>query len=649
MRQPLSRQLTCLSQLAKRALAHKWARNGDWWYYNDDATGRLMRARVENKNEWWIEGQSKIRLRNEATPVFPIEDYLINSNVEHDLSDDGQYGCVAIRSSNKHEVELIVFHVTSGRVAFRQTIYDLRIEKIFLSHTGDIVYFTSRLHPNHGRTLWGIRLGRRGDSHPICLFPNTSNVRLTVSRTNSHRFLKVISTKNEQRTFLLYDLHSTELDPGIVIGTGSSNCHYTIEHLVSQTTDLALIVQHSKARHVENITCLRLNDLTRLGVFFDVNSDIPASLSNAASIHVNSSTVIATFLEGLAAKTLVYHYDYDRQNTLSFQPRQTITVPPMIEPILLRPLDWNQPHLEILASSLVSPPELIYLNLDAPDPDPTAFHINSDGHSKEVVTSHHRAVHTYYKVKDTPAGVTVASSPFTQHPTNGCVVMGYGAYGRSLPRGFSPLLAILLNHGIDVAIAHVRGGGEFGYAWHQQGTGLNKKNSFEDYLAICEYIREKGARANPSYKIIGLGASAGGLLVAAAANLKPTMFDGIALIAPFLSPLRSLMDPTAPLTVSDWREFGNPTQEPGVKSYIASYSPMENIPSCRMPDCFVGINESDLRVSNQHIKEWCHRIRNTGANVETEVRFGADHSGMWQGEQSSQVLLLEWIIKRMLH
>ena len=139
----------------------------------------------------------------------------------------------------------------------------------------------------------------------------------------------------------------------------------------------------------------------------------------------------------------------------------------------------------------------------------------------------------------------------------------------------------------------------------------------------------------------------GGLLVAAAANMSPDLFDSLILVAPFVSPLRALMDPDEPLTITDWKEYGNPISDLNIRKYIAGYSPLENVPPVRMPDAFLALNELDNKVNNRPALEWVDRMRETGSHIELEIRPGADHAGTWSGATSSQIRILEWITKRL--
>ena len=137
----------------------------------------------------------------------------------------------------------------------------------------------------------------------------------------------------------------------------------------------------------------------------------------------------------------------------------------------------------------------------------------------------------------------------------------------------------LLDRGIGFAIAHVRGGGEMGRHWYDQGKMLHKANTFTDFVACARHLADTGWTA--ADRIVAEGGSAGGLLVGAVANLAPEAFRGVLADVPFVDPLTTILDPSLPLTVIEWEEWGNPIDDPGVYRYMKSYSPYENVEAKR--------------------------------------------------------------------
>ncbi|WEV69098.1 prolyl oligopeptidase family serine peptidase [Bifidobacterium sp. ESL0775] len=155
-------------------------------------------------------------------------------------------------------------------------------------------------------------------------------------------------------------------------------------------------------------------------------------------------------------------------------------------------------------------------------------------------------------------------------------ITGYGAYEISSDPGFSVARVSMLDRGVLYAVVHVRGGGEMGRAWYEQGRRLNKRHTFEDFVDATKALQQAGL-ADPK-RTVGNGGSAGGLLMGAVANMAPQCYAGIEADVPFVDALTSILDPSLPLTVTEWDEWGDPLHDKTVYDYMKSYSPYENAP-----------------------------------------------------------------------
>ncbi|WEV59347.1 prolyl oligopeptidase family serine peptidase [Bifidobacterium sp. ESL0728] len=155
-------------------------------------------------------------------------------------------------------------------------------------------------------------------------------------------------------------------------------------------------------------------------------------------------------------------------------------------------------------------------------------------------------------------------------------ITGYGAYEADSDPGFSVARVSMLDRGVLYAVVHVRGGGEMGRAWYEQGRRLNKRNTFTDFVDGTKALQQAGL-ADPK-RTVANGGSAGGLLMGAVANMAPECFAGIEADVPFVDALTSILDPSLPLTVTEWDEWGDPLHDEKVYDYMKSYSPYENAP-----------------------------------------------------------------------
>ena len=200
----------------------------------------------------------------------------------------------------------------------------------------------------------------------------------------------------------------------------------------------------------------------------------------------------------------------------------------------------------------------------------------------------------------------------TPDGTAPCLLYGYGSYESSMDPYFSVARLSLLDRGFVFAIAHVRGGGEMGRYWYEQGKLLHKKNTFGDFVACGRAMVAAGWSAPD--RLIARGGSAGGLLVGAIANLAPELWAGVLAEVPFVDALNTILDPSMPLTVMEWDEWGNPLESAEVYEYMKSYSPYENVAAVKYPKILARTSVNDTRVGYHEPAKWVARLRATALN-----------------------------------
>jgi len=202
----------------------------------------------------------------------------------------------------------------------------------------------------------------------------------------------------------------------------------------------------------------------------------------------------------------------------------------------------------------------------------------------------------------------------------------YGAYEISVAPWFSVARLSLLDRGWIWALAHPRGGGEMGRDWYLQGRLLHKRNTFIDTIAIATHLSEQ--RICDGNKIVIRGASAGGLTVGACITMAPTRFAGAIAEVPFVDVVSTMSDPSLPLTVTEWEEWGDPRSEP-FASYISNYSPYDNTTTVTYPQLYVTAGLNDPRVSYHEPAKWVARMRHEspGTTVVFKCDMGAGHGG----------------------
>ena len=208
------------------------------------------------------------------------------------------------------------------------------------------------------------------------------------------------------------------------------------------------------------------------------------------------------------------------------------------------------------------------------------------------------------------------------------LLYGYGSYGNSISPSFSSTRLSLINRDIIWVTAHIRGGMERGMKWWKEGKLLNKKNTFEDYIAVAKFLIEKKYTSNK--KIIGMGGSAGGLLMGVAVNQAPELFLGIIMAVPFVDSLTTNLDHSLPLTVGEFDEFGNAKKNKDDFDYIFSYAPYNNIKKMDYPHILITTSLSDNRVLFDEPAKFTAKLReyktdNNLLLLKTEMNAG--HGG----------------------
>ncbi len=215
-----------------------------------------------------------------------------------------------------------------------------------------------------------------------------------------------------------------------------------------------------------------------------------------------------------------------------------------------------------------------------------------------------------------------------------CLLYGYGSYEVSIDPTFSSLRLSLLDRGFVFAIAHIRGGGEMGRAWYEDGKFSAKPNTFTDFVACARTLIAEGW-TSPG-QLVARGGSAGGLLMGAVANLAPELFRALVAEVPFVDCLTTILDETLPLTVLEWEEWGNPVEDPEIYAVMKSYSPYDNVRSedtegqpVRYPDILATGGLSDPRVGFWEPAKWVAKLRaaNPQNRVLLKTELGAGHGG----------------------
>ncbi|AWB88481.1 S9 family peptidase [Homoserinimonas hongtaonis] len=285
--------------------------------------------------------------------------------------------------------------------------------------------------------------------------------------------------------------------------------------------------------------------------------------------------------------------------------------------------EWNQPTVRLGYTSFVTPSSVFDYDVA------TATLILRK--QQPVLGGYDPSLYTQRRDWATAADGTrvplsIVSRRDVQTPAP-ALLYGYGSYEHSIDPGFSSARISLLDRGVVFAVAHVRGGGELGRAWYENGKSLTKINTFSDFVACSRHLVDTGVTT--ADRLVAEGGSAGGLLMGAVANMAPDAFAGILAAVPFVDPLTSILDPSLPLTVIEWDEWGDPLRNAEVYAYMKSYSPYENVSTdARYPRILAVTSFNDTRVLYVEPAKWTARLREVGAPVLLRTEMGAGHGGV---------------------
>ncbi|HCT1782501.1 protease 2 [Escherichia coli 3-073-06_S1_C2] len=255
-----------------------------------------------------------------------------------------------------------------------------------------------------------------------------------------------------------------------------------------------------------------------------------------------------------------------------------------------------------------------YSSMTTPD---TLFELDMDTGERRVLkqtevpgfyAANYRSEHLWIVARDgveVPVSLVYHRKHFRKGH-NRLLVYGYGSYGASIDADFSFSRLSLLDRGFVYAIVHVRGGGELGQQWYEDGKFLKKKNTFNDYLDACDALLKLGY-GSPSL-CYAMGGSAGGMLMGVAINQRPELFHGVIAQVPFVDVVTTMLDESIPLTTGEFEEWGNP-QDPQYYEYMKSYSPYDNVTAQAYPHLLVTTGLHDSQVQYWEPAKWVAKLR----------------------------------------
>ena len=452
-------------------------------------------------------------------------------------------------------------------------------------------------------------LGTRVDQDPTIYQENDDRFFLEISKSRSRKliFVAVQSELSSEVRFLDADRPEAELT---LIRPRENDLLYSVEH----HGDRLFIVTNENAKNFKVVEApLASPGKDQWKDFIAYDPQIKVDEVDAFENYL----VISERIKGLQAIRV-----FDLKSGLS---HEIAFDEPTYEVSVDHNPEFNTSVVRLEYSSFITPPSVIDYDMDSGQKELRKEMPVLGGYKRSDYVSER----IFAKADD---GAMIPISVFYKKGSrkNGSAPLwlyGYGAYGVSTDASFSSTRLSLVDRGFVFAIAHVRGGGELGRTWYEDGKLLKKKNTFTDFIRCAEFLVEQHY-ASPK-KVAICGGSAGGLLMGAVMNMRPDLFTTVIAVVPFVDVTNTMSDPSLPLTVTEYEEWGNP-QDPKYFDYMASYSPYENIQDKPYPNLLVIGGLNDSRVSYWEPAKWVAKqrtLKNQNRILLLKTNMGTGHGG----------------------
>ncbi len=599
------------------------SRTGAYWYYHRTAEGRqypmVCRSAVANDDEW---------TPPTLEPGVPVsgEQVLVDGNALAEGHDFFALGAFSV-SLDTH---LLAYSTdVTGDERYTVRIKDLRTGELLPDEIPNtlhgVTWATDNRHLFYSTvdeswrpdTVWRHELGT-GTSDDVLVHQETDErFWCSIGRTTSDRFLVLACGSKVTSEARILDAADPVGEFRVVVPR-ETGVEYDVDHAVIGGEDRLLVLHN---RGAENFTLgmapLSMTSLAELEVII-----APSETVRLSDVTLSATTLAVNLREGGLPQVRIFALTHDSLGegvNIAFDE-------PLFDAHASGFSDWNQPLVRLGYSSWVTPATIIDY-----DPNTGERHVRK----QQPVLGGYDA-NDYIQTREWVRAADGASIPISvihhkdivPHNQSPLLLYGYGSYEASYDPYMSIARVCLLDRGMVFVLAHVRGGGEMGRGWHEHGKMLEKKNTFTDFVDCARHLVDSGWTS--SQHMVALGGSAGGLLMGAVANLAPDLFAGIVAQVPFVDALTSILDPSLPLTVIEWDEWGDPLHDPDVYTYMKSYTPYENVEAKRYPPIYAITSINDTRVLYVEPAKWVAKLRETAVGSEQvllKCEMSAGHGG----------------------
>lgn len=595
-------------------------RKNGYWYYRRTVEG----------------GQYEIHCRK-ADAEDADEEILLDGDAEAKDADYFSLGALDVSPDGN----LLAYSVdVVGDERFTLRIKDLRTGEVLpdeipgafygsaWSYDGSMLFYAKADDAWRPGQLWRHAVGTPAEQDVLVLAEPDERFALGMAMTRSEDFIVVEIRSTTSGEVYLIDSHRATEPPRLVRGR-SEGVEYMVDHDADR--DRLVILHNDGAEDF----ALAWAPMAEPGKWQELMRPSPGVRLLAVAAF-QPGVVVSLRTEGLTALRVLPAGNGDPHDIAFPEPVYTVS--------LDHNLEYATETVRVRYISLVTPESLYDYHLTG-----RQLVLRKQTPVRQGFRPDDYEQHREWAVADDGTRVPISIVCRRGTPRDGsapAVLYGYGAYEACLDPRFSIPRLSLLDRGFVYATAHVRGGGELGRQWYAQGKLQAKRNTFTDFIACARHLEAQGWTRRE--RLIARGASAGGLLVAAVANLAPDCVAGVVAQLPFVDPLTTLLDPALPLTVPEWEEWGNPLESPEAYATIKAYSPYENVEPQRYPAILATASRHDTRVLLREPLKWIARLRETVPDGDFVLRtdLGAGHGGS-SGRYDSwrdEAFLLAWMV-----
>ena len=627
-------------------------RKGGWWYYQRTWEGKeypaVYRIPDVDGTRPDLADLSGEQLVWDSNVLSEGQDFFSTSGF--DASPNGKLGALGLDFSGDEHFTLQIFDIEQGQI-LDDVVVGIGYGIAWTADSSAVIY--SRV--DDAWRSWQIWLHRVGTpSSEDCLLYQEDDDRFDLWHTASRdgRWVVVNSSSRTTSEVRLISTGHPEADP-IVVSRRSPG----VDYMVEPAGDHLLVVHNANVADFELASAPIGTSVPQEWVSLlkpepgERISEVEAFASFAViALRSEGETELRVMQRDVEAampgRGEAYREAHERQ--VWGEPVRVPAARLSTTELFLSP-DWDASEVVYSTESLLTPPTQCAYDVE----------------TGAVSTLKVQEVPGYDPDEFVQEGVWVTAADGTQIPmtiaykagltadgTNPGWLYGYGSYEVANDPYFAPRHIAMLRRGVVIGWTHIRGGGEMGRAWYDNGKLLTKKNTFSDFVACGQWLIESGWVARD--RLAGEGRSAGGLLIGAAVNLAPGLFRAVHAGVPFVDALTTILKPELPLTAGEWEEWGNPIESEEVYEYMKSYSPVENVQKTEYPAVLATTSLNDIRVFYVEPTKWVQVLRENATNdpldrpILEKIEMVAGHAGKSgrEGRWESQAFVLAWLLNQ---